>query len=312
MNINRRHFLQAAAALAVTSATSAQTVAPRPAKIIDTHTHFYDPSRPQGVPWPPKDDAVLYRTVFPKDYRALTVPQAVDGTVVVEASPWVDDNQWILDLAARNPFIVGFVGNLPLGVPEFAGHLQKFATNPLFRGVRTRSGSFEKSLDERAFVRDLEALAERGLSFDVHSPMAWVSQVPRLVRLVPRLKIIVNHVANADVTGTEPSEEWRRLMESMGGYAQVYMKVSGLVEGTKRRNGDAPADVAYYRPVLDVLWKAFGAGRLIYSSNWPVSERFAPLGRVQQIAMTYFAEKGQDALDRVFWKNAPAAYGLKV
>jgi len=20
--------------------------------IIDTHTHFYDPSRPQGVPWP--------------------------------------------------------------------------------------------------------------------------------------------------------------------------------------------------------------------------------------------------------------------
>ena len=24
--------------------------------IIDTHTHFYDPNRSQGVPWPSADD----------------------------------------------------------------------------------------------------------------------------------------------------------------------------------------------------------------------------------------------------------------
>jgi hypothetical protein len=59
--------------------------------------------------------------VLPKDYRALPVPQRVDGVVVVEASPWVEDNQWILDIAARDKFIVGLVGNLPLGTPEFAG-----------------------------------------------------------------------------------------------------------------------------------------------------------------------------------------------
>ena len=23
--------------------------------IIDTHIHIYDPSRPEGVPWPPQD-----------------------------------------------------------------------------------------------------------------------------------------------------------------------------------------------------------------------------------------------------------------
>ena len=33
--------------------------------IIDTHVHFYDPTRPGGVPWPPKDDKVLYRPVLP-------------------------------------------------------------------------------------------------------------------------------------------------------------------------------------------------------------------------------------------------------
>ena len=32
--------------------------------IIDTHTHFYDPTRPQGVPWPSADNSLLYRPVL--------------------------------------------------------------------------------------------------------------------------------------------------------------------------------------------------------------------------------------------------------
>ena len=71
--------------------------------IIDTHTHFYDPYRPEGVPWPPRDDALLYRRVLPEDYKAVAVPEGVTGTVVVEASEWVEDNGWILDLAATEP-----------------------------------------------------------------------------------------------------------------------------------------------------------------------------------------------------------------
>ena len=87
--------------------------------IIDTHTHFYDPTRPQGVPWPPKDDSVLYRRVLPRDFRALAEPLGITGTVVVEASPWEEDNQWILDLAAQDPFLLGLVGHLKPGRPEF-------------------------------------------------------------------------------------------------------------------------------------------------------------------------------------------------
>lgn len=311
MNVNRRQFLQTAAGLAAT-ACRAETAAPRPAKIIDTHAHFYDPTRPQGVPWPPKDATLLYHTTLPKTYRAQPVPQRVDGVVVVEASTWVEDNQWILDMAARDPFIVGLVGNLPLGTPECAGHLKRFAANPIFRGVRVRDGSFEQLLGERAFINDLRDVAERGLSFDVHFPFSWVEPSLRLAQLIPNLRLIINHAANADVTGREPRAEWQRLMEKLAVHPQVFMKVSGLVEGTKRRNGDAPADVDFYRPVLDVLWKLFGADRLIYASNWPVSGYNAPLGRVQQIAMNYFAEKGQAALDKVFWKNAQAAYRLKL
>ena len=54
--------------------------------IIDTHTHFYDPRRPQGVPWPPADNELLYRPVLPQHYREVSADCGVTGTVVVEAS----------------------------------------------------------------------------------------------------------------------------------------------------------------------------------------------------------------------------------
>src|ERR1700730_10300168 len=96
---NRRRFIAAAveavAGVTLTSWASAVRAAPgQPSTeagafiLIDTHTHFYDPTRAQGVPWPPRDDKLLYRTVLPKDYRDLPLPRHVTGTVVVEASPW--------------------------------------------------------------------------------------------------------------------------------------------------------------------------------------------------------------------------------
>ncbi|MCH7931506.1 MAG: MlrC C-terminal domain-containing protein [Proteobacteria bacterium] len=65
--------------LVATEITRKETVV-----IIDTHTHFYDPSRPEGVPWPSANDEVLYRTVLPEDFRKLAEPVGVTGTVVVE------------------------------------------------------------------------------------------------------------------------------------------------------------------------------------------------------------------------------------
>ena len=78
--------------------------------VIDTHTHFYDPARPGGIAWPAKDDAALYRRATPEDFKNLAEPLGIAGTVVVEASPVIADNEWLLELAAREPFILGVVG----------------------------------------------------------------------------------------------------------------------------------------------------------------------------------------------------------
>ena len=86
--------------------------------IIDTHIHLFDTTRPQGVPWPEKKDKVLYKPALPARYRKIVAPLGVTGAIVVEASPLLEDNQWILDIAETNTIIVGAVGNLEPGKPD--------------------------------------------------------------------------------------------------------------------------------------------------------------------------------------------------
>src|SRR5689334_11954928 len=89
MTQSRREFLQSAALTTAAPLCRAwELSAGTPPPAIDTHTHFYDPTRKQGVPWPPPSETVLYKPHYPREFQTLTRPHHVIGTVVVEASPW--------------------------------------------------------------------------------------------------------------------------------------------------------------------------------------------------------------------------------
>ena len=273
--------------------------------IIDTHTHFFDPTRPEGVPWPNPKDEVLYRRVLPEDYKALAAPQGVTGTVVVEASEWVEDNQWILNLAENEPFIVGFVGNLQPGTEGFGSNLERFSANSLFRGIRPRGANI-KNFEKSAFLADIEKLAAKDLEIDLLVNPEGLPDIAFLAGRIPELRIVINHIAGVHIDGKSPNPAWVEGIQMAAEHPNVYCKVSALVESAQER--PAPDDVEYYTPTLDVLWEAFGEDRLVYGSNWPVSERFADYATVQRIVMEYFKTKGQEATEKYFWKNAKAAY----
>ena len=279
-----------------------------PARIIDTHTHFYDPARPQGVPWPPKNEPKLYRTVLPRDYRAVPVSRHADATVVVEASEWVEDNQWILDLAANDPFLVGLVGNLPVGKEEFPALLKRLAANPRFRGIRLHEPAFRKALGDPTALAHLKLLPRYDLEFDANVGGATLPEVARIAKEISDLRIVVNHIANVRIDGRDVPEAWRRGMAAAAACRNVCCKFSGIVEGSGRRDGSAPHDVDFYRKVLDIVWAEFGEDRLIYGSDWPVCELFASLETVQSLALDYVGAHGGKALEKVFWKNAVKVY----
>jgi L-fuconolactonase len=305
---SRREFLLGGLGLCAGAAVTALAAPAARHSIVDTHTHFYDPTRPEGVPWPGKDDTQLYRRVLPQDFERLVKPLGVTGTVVVEASHWVEDNQWILDLAEKDPFVLGLVGNLAPGTKEFAGHLARFAKNRLFRGIRVNAGPLKSGLDQPGFLADIKLLMEADLELDVNGGPELLPLVDRLASKLPDLRIVINHLANVKITGPDLDADWQAGLKAAAKHPHMFLKVSALVEGASRDGKTAPRDPGFYVPVLDAAWRAFGEDRLFYGSNWPVSERAADYATVLKIVTDYFRDKGATVSEKFFASNAKSAY----
>lgn len=306
--LNRRAFILSQTAMLWSAEKSLKAAeSPNaPIDVIDCHTHFYDPSRPQGVPWPSKSSA-LYRTVLPADLRALRKFQPLRGTVIVEASQWIEDNDWLLELAESDPFVVGIVGRLPLGTEEFKGHLKKYSTHPKYRGIRMSAANVAAVL-ETGVLNDFESLSDHDCSLDINGNFESLNVAAALAKRVPSLRIIVNHIGNVKINASVPPQEWQTAVRNASQQENVFCKISGLVEGAALNGGKAPESLSVYEPYLDVVWNAFGDRRVIYGSNWPVSESAAEYETLQKIAIRYAAAKGNESARRFCSVNAKTAY----
>ncbi|WP_254507307.1 amidohydrolase family protein [Anatilimnocola floriformis] len=312
--LSRRILLQSTAAVAALS--FANEVHADPAKdlsIVDTHTHFYDPERKEGVPWPGKDDKVLYRPVLPAEFEKLTQPLGVLGTIVVEASPWVEDNQWLLDLAQENKSILGVIGNLKPGTDRFANDLKRFCQSQLFCGFRINTGAVVEGISDGQFLNHMFAVHQADRIVEVNGGPETPGEVAALnkaLRPMNRPRFCINHCGNLKIDGGPPPAKWLEGMKAAAEYPNVYCKVSALVESTGKREGDAPRNVDFYRPVLDALWSIWGSDRLLYGSNWPVSTRAASYETVLDIVRQYLANRPAKDQERFFSTNCKSAYGI--
>lgn len=280
-----------------------------PSTIVDTHIHLFDPNRPQGVPWPEKTNPVLYRAALPDRLRSIAAPLGVTGAIEVECSPWAEDNQWVLDVARRSPFILGMVGNLELGKPEFGKQLERFSRYPLFLGIRYGNlwgRDMAAEVDRPDFLAGLKELAKVGLALDTANPD------PRLIRAivratdhVPDLRVVMDHLPRMD---DEPWNAASADLRELGKRRLVYAKFSGILRNVE---GRVPAGLNFYGPRLDELWGIFGEDRIVYGSDWPNADLWGPYDAAFQVVRKYLERRGASAAEKVWWKNSQAAYRWK-
>jgi L-fuconolactonase len=300
----------------VTNPGAETLLAGHPRPIVDTHIHVFQVDRAGGVPWPGADHRYLYKNSLPADYQALAAPLGVVASGIVEASPLQADTRWVLDRTAGNPFFPFYVAQLEVGAPDFARNLDEIAGDPRVVGVRSFlwGPAAGITLDDRQLA-DLRALAARGMTLDLISrhtknPKA---QVDRLVRAVPELRVIIDHLAGAK--GTTPDSQWIGDVQLLARHPQVHMKFSSFFDmfnpsptGAEDDPWQGPTEMAAYRPHFDVLFDAFGPDRLIFGSNWPVVAMGGSLADEIAIAETYLADKGRAVRDQVMARNALAFY----
>lgn len=275
--------------------------------IIDSHLHLFDPGRPQGIPWP-EPGSQLYAAHLPADYWALASPHNVVGAIAVEASPWRDDNRWLLGALRSDPRMLGFVGNLDPLHGTFAADLDALADEPLFLGLRYGNLWDRDLLLDQArpgFIDSLRQLAATGRSLDSANPN------PRLIKALlhvsdalPELRIIVDHLPNAQVpAGAEAAyhADLLRLAQRPNVFAKLaeipQLGAQGLI-----------TDTAFYNDRLALLWEAFGEDRCFFGSDWPNSDHLADFATTLGLVKQCLVDKPEAVQAKFFVHNAVRIY----
>ncbi len=290
-----------------------RSVAPGKRPIVETHIHFWQVTRPGGVPWPTPAEGPIYRDVLPPEYNAIASANGIVTAGIVEASSLVEDNQWILNLVKDQKFYSFYVGNLEIGAPTFADDLARFSRDKRWVGIRGYlTGPAEGITLSTAQLASLRDLARRGQTLDIISRGTKnpKDQVQALCTAVPDLRIIIDHLGGAK--GPPPVDptwelEIRRLADVC---PNLYMKFSSFYD--MYAPGDvvypSPTDLASYKAHFDVLMSAFGPDRLIWGSNWPVITLHGTFEAQIAIAEEYLAPFGTAVRDKVMYKNALTFY----
>lgn len=307
--MDRRAFFRSATAL---TAGAAKAQSPR-TPIIDTHIHLFDTARPQGVPWPPKENVKLYKPALPDRYRKLVAGLGVVGAIEVEASPWLEDNQWVLDIAAPDSLILGMIGNLEPDKPDFRKNLDRFRKNPMFLGIRYGNlwgRDFSAALTKPEFMAGMKALSQAGLTLDAANPSpALIVNLLKLTDQVPDLRIVINHLPRMNPPqDSAPRIEFEKNLAALAQRSQVYAKLSGVLRPVE---GRVPLDMAFYKPRLDFLFGLFGPDRVVYGSDWPNSDNWGTYLEGLTVVQQYFAAKDRSEAEKYFWRNSVAAYRWK-
>jgi predicted TIM-barrel fold metal-dependent hydrolase len=285
-----------AAAAAAGAAGTAQAQALEDIPLIETTLHLYDPSRPQGAPYAPDPGGMS-----PAKYRTKMVPGVV-GVVVCECSPWIEDNLWLLEECAKDPLMVGVIGNLRPTDADFPQYVERFAKNPLFRAIRYGNiwgYDLTKQSRDANFLAGLKTLADADLVLDVCNPTLDLLQtVVRINDQVPNLRIVVDHLGGFYPTADEQPAVKAVLAE----YAHrpaIYGKITAFGMGL----GDKapPMTLAANRDRVQPFFDAFGEERVI-GGTW--SAQSMPMYR------DWFAGR-RSAAEKFFWKNSARAYKWK-
>lgn len=270
---------------------------------IDAHQHFWHYAADQ-YPWIPADSP-LQRDWLPADLATLQDPLGFRGSIAVQARQTTQETEWLLQLAAEDPRLLGVVGWVDLRNEAVGDDLRQFAQDPHFVGVRhvVQDEPDEDFLLRPDFLRGIGRLQEHGLTYDLLIYPHQLAAATGLVTRFPDQRFVLDHLAKPAIRDRE-FDQWATQIRMLAKHVNVWCKVSGLVtEADPARL--QPEDL---RPYFDLAIEAFGPERLMFGSDWPVCLLAADYPRVVELAEACTTTLDPAARDAFFGGNAERFY----
>ncbi len=262
-------------------------------RIVDTHVHLWDRDT-HPLPWFRKDLDLPPR-VTAEDFRAAAV---VDAAIAVQAADTLVEAEWLRDETARDARFARLVLQYTPVQGEWAGIVAP-VLDARVAGIRAAVPQFAPDLSD---VEGLDALAnglartDRALEFLIRP-----TQLPGVAAFAgrhPDLRIVICHLG---LGAAEPDAAWRAGIAQAGARANVHAKLSGIIAGRA---------VGRLGPIADAAFAAFGADRLLFGSDWPMSARALAHADVVDATAGMLAEGSLSERDAVWHGTAERVYAL--
>ena len=277
-----------------------------PIPIIDAHQHFwkFNPLRDQ---WITEEMKELQRDFLPAEIEIIFKQHQVNGSVVIQADPSENENDFLLDLADQYPFIKGVVGWIDLTselAEEKLKYYHQFSRMKGFRNLLQSEKKRDGMLDH-AFQRGMGLLNKYGFSYDLLILPDQLEFAEKLVATFPDQRFVIDHLAKPHIR-KGISSDWQKNIKKFARFENVYCKISGMVN---------EADWNYWQekdfyPYMDIVVETFGTGRLMFGSDWPVCQLAGSYADVKQIVAGYFANFSVSEQSGFFGGNAQTFYQL--
>jgi L-fuconolactonase len=274
---------------------------------LDAHQHFWRFS-PSEYSWITDKMGILKHDFLPQDLEPLLASIGFDGCIAVQARQNLEETRWLLELAEKHTFIKGVVGWVDLRSDRLSAQLERFASHPKLVGVRhivhdEADDNFMLGADFRCGIAQL---LDFNLTYDLllfpkHLPVAV-----QLVKEFPQQLFVLDHIAKPNIA-EGLIDPWRENLKILADSPNVFCKLSGMVTEAKR-NQWQPTD--FYR-YLDIVFEAFGSGRLMIGSDWPVCTLSGQYDAVMKIVMDYVRKLPPTAQAEILGDNCARFYQIE-
>jgi L-fuconolactonase len=277
---------------------------------IDAHHHFWDPAR-YSYPWMAGDAMDPVRRVFaPNDLRGPLREENIDGTILVQTLSSLSETHDFLELADTVDFIYGVVGWVDLTSPTVDDDLDALLDGPTGRGLVGIRHQVHDEPDpdwlRRTDVRrGLAAVQRRGLAYDLLLRARELPAAADTVRSIPDLQFVLDHIAKPRISAGH-DDLWTQRMPALAAAPNVAVKLSGMVTEANWSSW-SPEDL---RPFVEQVVQWFGAGRLLFGSDWPVCLLAGSYHDVMSALTAAWGPTSPTELAQVFGGNAQRVYRL--
>jgi len=273
---------------------------------IDAHHHLWKYEPPQ-FPWISEKMGVLQRDFLVHDLIDALAESGIDGAVSVQAKQTLAETQWLLDLARSHDFIRGVVGWVALADPRVESDLEHFSTHGKLKSVRH---VLHDEPDDLYILREdfncgIKLLKKFDLRYDL---LIFERHLPQTIQFVdrhPNQIFIVDHIAKPRIREGVISP-WKGNLTELARRENVFCKLSGLVTEANWQSWTG-ADLD---PYLQIVLAAFGPGRIMFGSDWPVMLLGSSYKRWVEVVERSISRLSEYEQERIWGKTATEVYRL--